>query len=63
MEMVEKGFQHGLQPAHDLGKLRQQSAAAQLPGVMHVGLKAQDAFAFGMNADATRVRPDFQLPR
>jgi hypothetical protein len=35
VEMVEKGLQYGLQPGDDLGELGQQSAAAQLPGVMH----------------------------
>ncbi len=34
--MIKKGFQHGLQSAHDLGERSQQSAAAQLPGVIGV---------------------------
>ncbi|MGB0096285.1 MAG: hypothetical protein WBP81_27570 [Solirubrobacteraceae bacterium] len=48
------------QPGGDLGELVQRPAAAELLGVMHDRLEAQDAFAFGVPLQRQQSEVDLE---
>jgi O-antigen/teichoic acid export membrane protein len=56
VEHAGEPVDHRGQPGGDLGELDQRPPAAELLGVMHDRLEAQDAFAFGVPPSASTVR-------